>query len=286
MTARASAASSASRWTRVRRCRGRLRRRFEALTGEATKVDGAGRTDSGVHATGQGRLCERGATSRRRRGSGRSTRCCRQDVAVRVVARSADDFPCAAERLIAPLSLPMSCAIRYGLRSVERYAWRVAGPLDVAAMQSAAECCSASTTSARSARVLAIAAPRGFVGIRCARCLRRSATSGREAISGRATARGRVLLHRQRLPHRNGAAVGRDAGAGRRGAALGWKRSRRFWRHARRRIQAWRPRQGAVPDGVEYPARIVSWRGHEDRAGALGVSGESTPGEASGGSES
>ena len=161
---------------------------LERLTGEATAVTAAGRTDSGVHATGQ----VIGFTSAAEFTSATWRRALNalvpEDVAIRAVCAVGADFHARRSALSRRYSYRLLCdSVRSPL--AERYAWRRAGTLDVEAMNRRRKRCSASTTSARSGRVRAIAAPRGFVGIRCARCSRRSVVSGREVIPGRATAR-------------------------------------------------------------------------------------------------
>ncbi len=107
------------------------------MTGAATTVTAAGRTDSGVHATGQViGFYERAeftqATWRRALNA-----LLPEDVAIRAVCAVGDDFHARRSALSRRYSYHVLCdPVRSPL--VERYAWRRAGPLDVEAMNRAA----------------------------------------------------------------------------------------------------------------------------------------------------
>lgn len=111
------------------------------ISGEAMRIEGAGRTDSGVHATGQvvnfhapARLAERLDAAAWQRALNALLPA---DIAVTAARSVDDDFRarwCALSRsyrytlLVAPIRAPLH----------ERYAWRVPQRLDVAAMDTAA----------------------------------------------------------------------------------------------------------------------------------------------------
>jgi tRNA pseudouridine38-40 synthase len=120
-----------------RTAQGALEEALERVTGVAMPVVGAGRTDAGVHATGQ--VVSFASDARLdpvawRRALNANLPV---DIAVRAVSEVADDFHARKSAL----------ARRYRYRIVvdqaraplvERYAWRVASALDVAAMDGAA----------------------------------------------------------------------------------------------------------------------------------------------------
>ncbi len=110
---------------------------LERLTGVATTVTAAGRTDSGVHATGQvvsfASVADFAPATWRRALNALLP----EDVAIRTVCAVADDFSARRSALSRRYSYRILCdPIRSPL--VERYAWRRAGPLDVEAMDLAA----------------------------------------------------------------------------------------------------------------------------------------------------
>ncbi len=116
---------------------GALEAALERLTGDATTVTAAGRTDSGVHATGQviGFASAADfvpATWRRALNA-----LLPEDVAIRAVCVVGDDFHARRDALSRRYSYHVLCdPVRSPL--IERYAWRRAGPLDVEALDRAA----------------------------------------------------------------------------------------------------------------------------------------------------
>ena len=115
--ARASRASSARRPNEGERCRGRLEAALARLTGVATPVEGAGRTDSGVHATGQVITFSTAAQpSRRPPGCGRSMRCCQRISRCGQCGVVDDDVRTRARARWRGAIAIASCAIRYGRR--------------------------------------------------------------------------------------------------------------------------------------------------------------------------
>jgi tRNA pseudouridine38-40 synthase len=117
---------------------GALEAALEQLTGEATAVTAAGRTDSGVHATGQ----VIGFTSAAEFMPATWRRALNallpEDVAIRAACAVGDDFHARRSALSRRYSYRILCdSVRSPL--VERYAWRRAGPLDVEAMDRAAQ---------------------------------------------------------------------------------------------------------------------------------------------------
>jgi len=116
---------------------GALEAALEQLTGEATAVTAAGRTDSGVHATGQ----VIGFTSAAEFAQATWRRALNallpEDVAIRAVCAVGEDFHARRSALSRRYSYRLLCdPVRSPL--AERYAWRRAGPLDVEAMDRAA----------------------------------------------------------------------------------------------------------------------------------------------------
>jgi tRNA pseudouridine38-40 synthase len=117
---------------------GAIEAALERLTGVATAVTAAGRTDSGVHATGQvigfaSAADFAPATWRRALNA-----LLPEDVAIRAVCAVGDDFHARRNALSRRYSYRILCdPVRSPL--VERYAWRRAGPLDVEAMDRAAQ---------------------------------------------------------------------------------------------------------------------------------------------------
>jgi tRNA pseudouridine38-40 synthase len=117
---------------------GALEAALERLTGEATAVVAAGRTDSGVHATGQ----VIGFTSAADFTTAAWRRALNallpEDVAIRTVCAVGDEFHARRSALSRRYSYCILCdPVRSPL--VERYAWRRAGPLDVEAMDRVAQ---------------------------------------------------------------------------------------------------------------------------------------------------
>lgn len=116
---------------------GALEAALEQLTGVATAVTAAGRTDSGVHATGQviGFMSAAEFTQAMWRRALNAL--LPEDVAIRAVGAVGDDFHARRSALSRRYSYHVLCdPVRSPL--VERYAWRRAGPLDVEAMNRAA----------------------------------------------------------------------------------------------------------------------------------------------------
>ncbi|HEX3270653.1 MAG TPA: tRNA pseudouridine(38-40) synthase TruA [Ktedonobacterales bacterium] len=117
---------------------GALEAVLERLTGAATAVTAAGRTDSGVHATGQVigfvSAAEFAPATWRRAFNALLP----EDVAIRAVCAVGDDFHARRSALSRRYSYRILCDL---VRSplAERYAWRRAGPLDVEAMDRAAQ---------------------------------------------------------------------------------------------------------------------------------------------------
>jgi tRNA pseudouridine38-40 synthase len=117
---------------------GAIEAALERLTGEATAVTAAGRTDSGVHATGQvigftSAADFTAATWRRALNA-----LLPEDVAIRAVCAVDDDFHARRSALSRRYSYRILCdSVRSPL--AERYTWRRAGPLDVEAMNQAAQ---------------------------------------------------------------------------------------------------------------------------------------------------
>ena len=135
--ARASPASSASRPTKGRRCRGRSKRRSGVSRARRFSIEGAGRTDSGVHASGQvvnAHVPSRLAPKDWQRALNALLP---PDVAVRAACEAPAEFRSRRSAVSRSYRYRILCdAVRSPLR--ERYAWRVAAPLDAPAMQSAA----------------------------------------------------------------------------------------------------------------------------------------------------
>jgi tRNA pseudouridine38-40 synthase len=124
---------------------GAIEAALERIAGEAIGIEAAGRTDSGVHATGQ--VINFHAPSRldpRAGGGLDATAWCRalnaflpDDVAMRAVRVVGDDFRARWSATSRSYCYRVLCLpVRAPLR--ERYAWRVAQRLDVAAMNAAA----------------------------------------------------------------------------------------------------------------------------------------------------
>jgi tRNA pseudouridine38-40 synthase len=116
---------------------GALEAGLERLTGMKTTVTAAGRTDSGVHATGQ----VIGFTSAAEFTPATWRRALNallpEDVAIRALCAVGDDFHARRSALARRYSYRIACdRVRSPL--VERYAWRRAGMLDVEAMDRAA----------------------------------------------------------------------------------------------------------------------------------------------------
>ncbi|HKS71187.1 MAG TPA: tRNA pseudouridine(38-40) synthase TruA [Ktedonobacterales bacterium] len=117
---------------------GALEAAIARVAGEAVSVEAAGRTDSGVHATGQVvnfHVPPRHDTATWQRALNALLP---QDVAVLAVREVADDFRARWSALSRGYRYRILCrAVRAPLR--ERYVWRVPRPLDVATMAAAAE---------------------------------------------------------------------------------------------------------------------------------------------------
>jgi tRNA pseudouridine38-40 synthase len=117
---------------------GALEAALERLTGVATTVTAAGRTDSGVHATGQvigfTSVAEFTLTTWRQALNALLP----EDVAIRMVCAIGDDFHARRSAVSRRYAYRILCdPVRSPL--VERYAWRRAGMLDVEAMNRAAQ---------------------------------------------------------------------------------------------------------------------------------------------------
>jgi tRNA pseudouridine38-40 synthase len=117
---------------------GALEAALEQLTGKATAVTAAGRTDSGVHATGQVIGFASAAEFPPARWRLALNALLPKDVAIRAVCAVGDDFHARRSALSRRYSYRLLCdPVRSPL--AERYAWRRAGPLDVEAMDRAAQ---------------------------------------------------------------------------------------------------------------------------------------------------
>lgn len=120
---------------------GEIEAALQRIAGEAVSVEPAGRTDSGVHATGQvitfsveprASLTE-AATWQRALNA-----LLPEDIAIRAACVAPEGFRARWSALSRSYRYRILCdSVRSPLR--ERYAWRVTGPLDVAAMAAAAE---------------------------------------------------------------------------------------------------------------------------------------------------
>ena len=107
------------------------------LTGVAIPVEGAGRTDSGVHASGQVVTFSSDASHREATWLRALNALLPADIAVRAVRRVDDGVHARKTALARSYRYRILCdPVRAPLR--ERYAWRVQQRLDVAAMQAAA----------------------------------------------------------------------------------------------------------------------------------------------------
>jgi tRNA pseudouridine38-40 synthase len=117
---------------------GAIEAALERLTGEATAVVAAGRTDSGVHATGQvigiASAAEFAPATWRRALNALLP----EDVAIRAVCAVDDEFHARRSALSRRYAYRLLCdPVRSPL--AERYAWRQASALDVEAMDRAAQ---------------------------------------------------------------------------------------------------------------------------------------------------
>ncbi len=116
---------------------GTLEEALRRIAGEAITIEGAGRTDSGVHASGQvvnAPVPSRLAPKDWQRALNALLP---PDVAVRAACEAPADFHSRRSAVSRSYRYRiLRDAVRSPLR--ERYAWRVAAPLDVAAMQAAA----------------------------------------------------------------------------------------------------------------------------------------------------
>ena len=122
---------------RGRTVQGCLEAALARLTGVATTVEGAGRTDSGVHASGQVVTFSSDASHRETTWLRALNALLPADIAVRAVRRVDDGVHARKSALTRSYHYRILCdPVRAPLR--ERYAWRVHQRLDVAAMQAAA----------------------------------------------------------------------------------------------------------------------------------------------------
>jgi len=116
---------------------GAIEAALERLTGEATAVVAAGRTDSGVHATGQVIGFTSAAEFTQATWRRALNALLPEDVAIRAVSPVGDDFHARRSALSRRYVYRILCdPVRSPL--VERYAWRRARPLGVEAMNRAA----------------------------------------------------------------------------------------------------------------------------------------------------
>lgn len=116
---------------------GALEAALVRLTGVATSVTAAGRTDSGVHATGQVISFASAADLAPATWRRALNALLPEDVAIRAVSAVGDDFHARRSAVSRRYSYRLLCdPVRSPL--AERYAWRRAGPLDVEAMDRAA----------------------------------------------------------------------------------------------------------------------------------------------------
>ena len=123
---------------RGRTAQGELEAALLRLTGEAILVEGAGRTDSGVHASGQVITFSSAASHSEATWLRALNALLPADVAARAVRRVDDGVHARKSALARSYRYRILCdPVRDPLR--ERYAWRSAERLDVAAMQTAAE---------------------------------------------------------------------------------------------------------------------------------------------------
>jgi tRNA pseudouridine38-40 synthase len=117
---------------------GELEAALEQLTGVATAVTAAGRTDSGVHATGQVIGFTSAAEFTQATWRRALNALLPEDVAIRAVGAVGDDFHARRSALSRRYSYRILCdPVRSPL--AERYAWRRAGTLEVEAMDRAAQ---------------------------------------------------------------------------------------------------------------------------------------------------
>ncbi len=119
---------------RGRTVQGCLEDALARLTGVATSVEGAGRTDSGVHASGQVITFSSDASHREATWLRALNALLPADIAVRAVRRVDDGVHARKSALARSYRYRLLCdLVRAPLR--ERYAWRVRQRLDVAAMR-------------------------------------------------------------------------------------------------------------------------------------------------------
>lgn len=122
---------------RGRTVQGCLEAALARLTGVAIPVEGAGRTDSGVHASGQVITFSSDASHREATWLRALDALLPADIAVRAVRRVDDGVHARKSALARSYRYRILCdPVRAPLR--ERYAWRVRQRLDVAAMNQAA----------------------------------------------------------------------------------------------------------------------------------------------------
>ena len=122
---------------RGRTAQGELEAALLRLTGEAIAVEGAGRTDSGVHASGQVITFSSAASHREATWLRALNALLPADIAVRAVRMVDDGVHARKSALARRYRYRILCdPVRDPLR--ERYAWRSPARLDVAAMRAAA----------------------------------------------------------------------------------------------------------------------------------------------------
>lgn len=123
---------------RGRTAQGELEAALLRLTGEAILVEGAGRTDSGVHASGQVITFSSAASHSEATWLRALNALLPADIAARAVRRVDDGVHARKSALARSYRYRILCdPMRDPLR--ERYAWRSPARLDVAAMRAAAE---------------------------------------------------------------------------------------------------------------------------------------------------
>lgn len=123
---------------RGRTAQGELEAALLRLTGEAILVEGAGRTDSGVHASGQVITFSSAASHNEATWLRALNALLPADIAARAVRRVDDGVHARKSALARSYRYRILCdPVRDPLR--ERYAWRSPERLDVAAMRAAAE---------------------------------------------------------------------------------------------------------------------------------------------------
>ena len=124
---------------RKRTVQGELERALRQITGEKIRVIGAGRTDTGVHATGQGAHFDTTWNRPPEILQRAMNAVLPNDIAIRTLVRVQDDF---SARYSAQSRTYRYTILNQAIRSplAQRYALIVPEPLDVDAMDAAARC--------------------------------------------------------------------------------------------------------------------------------------------------